>query len=222
VAIVGPTGSGKSSLVLLVAGLLTPQSGRIRFDGRDLSELTVPELRDTLGIAFQEAFIFGDTVEENILLGEDESAMMEAALLAGAHEFVSRLADGYRTIVGERGATLSGGQRQRIALARALARRPRLLLLDDATSAVDPSTEAAILAGLSDKLSSTTTLIVANRPSTIALADEVVYMEDGRVLDHGTHPELLARCPGYERLVRAYELDRADREARTVGAETIR
>ena len=134
--------------------------------------------------------------------------------MAGAHEFVSRLADGYETVVGERGATLSGGQRQRVALARALARRPRLLLLDDATSAVDPTTEAAILASLSEELTATTTLIVANRPSTIALADEVIYMEEGRVVDHGLHDDLLARCPGYERLVRAYELDRADRSAR--------
>ena len=213
VALVGPTGSGKSSLVLLVAGLLTPQTGHVRIDGRDLADFTVEELRSTIGIAFQEAFLFGDTVEENITLGDDESAMMEAALLAGAHEFVSRLAEGYRTVVGERGATLSGGQRQRVALARALARKPRLLLLDDATSAVDPTTEATILGSLSDRLTATTTLIVANRPSTIALADEVVYMEEGRVVDHGRHDELLARCPGYERLVRAYELDRADRTA---------
>jgi ATP-binding cassette, subfamily B, bacterial len=213
VAMVGPTGSGKSSLVLLVAGLLAPQSGQIRIDGRDLADLTVEERRSVIGIAFQEAFLFGDTVRENIILGDDDSALMAAALLAGAHEFVSRLAEGYETVVGERGATLSGGQRQRVALARALARRPRLLLLDDATSAVDPTTEATILASLSDQLRATTTLIVANRPSTIALADEVVYMEDGRVIDHGRHDELLARCPGYQRLVRAYELDRADREA---------
>jgi ATP-binding cassette, subfamily B, bacterial len=215
VAVVGPTGSGKSSLVLLVAGLLTPQRGHIRIDGRDLADHTVEELRAIIGIAFQEAFLFGDTVEENITLGDDDdSAMMDAARLAGAHEFVSRLAEGYRTVVGERGATLSGGQRQRVALARALARQPRLLLLDDATSAVDPTTEATILGRLSDGLTATTTLVVANRPSTIALADEVVYIEEGRVVDHGRHEELLARCPGYERLVRAYELDRADREAR--------
>jgi ABC-type multidrug transport system fused ATPase/permease subunit len=211
--LVGPTGSGKSSLVLLVAGLLSPLSGHIRIDGRDLADLTVEERRSQIGIAFQEAFLFGDTVRENIILGDDDSALMAAALLAGAHEFVSRLAEGYETVVGERGATLSGGQRQRVALARALARRPRLLLLDDATSAVDPTTEATILAGLSDQLRATTTLIVANRPSTIALADEVVYMEEGRVVDHGRHEELLGRCRGYERLVRAYELDRADREA---------
>lgn len=213
VAVVGPTGSGKSSLMLLVAGLLTPQRGHIGIDGRDLADHTVEELRAIVGIAFQEAFLFGDTVEENITLGDDDSAMMEAALLAGAHEFVSRLAEGYRTVVGERGATLSGGQRQRVALARALAREPRLLLLDDATSAVDPTTEATILGRLSDRLAATTTLIVANRPSTIALADEVIYMEEGRVVDHGRHDELLARCHGYEQLVRAYELDRADREA---------
>jgi ABC-type multidrug transport system fused ATPase/permease subunit len=222
VAVVGPTGSGKSSLVLLVAGLLTPESGHIRIDGRDLADLTVEERRELIGIAFQEAFLFGDTVRENIIMGDDDSSLMAAALLAGAHEFVSRLAEGYETVVGERGATLSGGQRQRVALARALARRPRLLLLDDATSAVDPTTEANILASLSDQLSATTTLIVANRPSTIALADEVVYMEDGRIVDHGPHRELLTRCPGYERLVRAYELDRADREAQISSTASVR
>jgi ATP-binding cassette, subfamily B, bacterial len=214
VAVVGATGSGKSTLVMLVAGLLSPDAGFIKLDGLDLAEYTVEDLRSRIGIAFQEAFLFGETIRENILLGDDgEESMADAATLAGAHRFVGRLADGYDTVVGERGATLSGGQRQRVALARALARRPSLLILDDATSAVDPSTEAAVLAGLSDRLTGMTTLIVANRPSTIALADEVLFLDDGRVVDHGTHAELLARTPGYERLVRAYELDRADRAA---------
>ncbi len=216
VALVGPTGSGKSTLVLLVAGLLTPTGGAVRIDGRPLADLTVDELRAEIGVAFQEPFLFSDTVHDNIEMAngvETHDAVVAAAALAGAHQFVTRLPDGYETVVGERGATLSGGQRQRVALARALARRPRLLLLDDATSAVDPTTEAAILAALSDRLRGTTTLVVASRPSTIALADEVIYLEEGRVVAHGTPTELLARVPGYERLVRAYELDRADREA---------
>jgi ATP-binding cassette, subfamily B, bacterial len=121
------------------------------------------------------------------------------------------LPHGYDTVVGERGATLSGGQRQRVALARALVRRPRLLLLDDATSSVDPTTEATILRGLADHLSATTTLVVASRPSTIALADAIVFVDGGRVAATGTHDELLATVPAYDRLVRAYEHDRVSR-----------
>ncbi|MDQ3294557.1 MAG: ABC transporter ATP-binding protein/permease, partial [Actinomycetota bacterium] len=130
--------------------------------------------------------------------------------------FVGALDDGVHSIVGERGATLSGGQRQRLALARALVRRPRLLLLDDATSAVDPTTEGRILAALSDELGGTTTMVVASRPATIALADEVLFLEAGRLVDHGTHAELVRRQPGYQRMVQAYELDRADRDGDVV------
>lgn len=145
--------------------------------------------------------------------------MVAAATLAGAHDFVARLPSGYNTVVGERGATLSGGQRQRVALARALARRPRLLLLDDATSSVDPTTEGRVLAALSEHLTATTTVIVATRPSTIAMADEVVYLDDGRVVDRGSHQDLLARQRGYARLVRAYELDRARHHGPAAEAE---
>jgi ABC-type multidrug transport system fused ATPase/permease subunit len=217
VAVVGPTGCGKSTLLLLVAGLLEPERGSISLDGRDLRSMSVATLRDEVATAFQEAFLFGDSIAENVLLGWPSEHLTPALALAGAEGFVGALDGAHDAVVGERGATLSGGQRQRIALARALVRRPRLLLLDDATSAVDPTTEARILSALRGELAGTTTLVVANRPATIALADEVLFLEAGRLVDHGHHTELLARQPTYARMVRAYELDRADR-AGEVGA----
>ncbi len=213
VAVVGPTGSGKSTLTLLLARLWDPGTGRIHLDGRDLRAFARYELPREIAYVSQSAFLFDDTVAGNISMGVDLPAgrVEEAARLAGAHDFVVELPEGYRTRIGERGATLSGGQRQRVALARALARRPRLLILDDATSAVDPSVETEILRRLRSAELPSTIVIVAYRPSSIRLADEVVYVDDGRVVAQGTHGELLAGQPGYARLVQAYEEDAAAR-----------
>jgi ATP-binding cassette, subfamily B, bacterial len=200
VAIVGPTGAGKSTLIELVAGLLPPDSGRLRIGAGPRA------------IVFQEAFLFSGTIRHNIALGDPigDDEIWNALRLAMAEEFVADTPHGLDTVVGERGVSLSGGQRQRVALARALARRPTLLLLDDTTSALDPATEAGVLANLRAAFADTTVLMVASRPSTIALADEVVYFAGGRIVDHGRHGELMSRWDGYRALVEAFETDRAD------------
>jgi ATP-binding cassette subfamily B protein len=214
VAVVGPTGSGKSTLTLLLARLWDPGSGRIRIDGRDLRSFARYELPREVAYVSQGSFLFDDTVRGNITLGGDyrDEAVIDAARVAGAHDFITALPDGYETRIGERGASLSGGQRQRIALARALVRRPRLLIMDDATSAVDPSVEAQILRRLRSADLPSTVVLVAYRPSSIRLADEVVFVESGRVMAQGGHEDLMAEQPGYARLVRAYEEDAAERQ----------
>jgi ABC-type multidrug transport system fused ATPase/permease subunit len=181
--------------------------------GVPVDELSTEELRSTVSVAFQESVLFAESIDRNVRMDRDVTDAVAAESLdrARAGRFVGRLPEGLETIVGERGVTLSGGQRQRVALARALAGRPRVLVLDDATSAVDPVVEAQILGGL--RTDGTTMLVVAHRLSTIQLADRVVFLDDGRVRAQGTHQELLAD-PDYAALVTAYEdEERADHDA---------
>jgi ABC-type multidrug transport system fused ATPase/permease subunit len=219
VAVVGPTGSGKSTLTSLVVRLVDPVWGEVAYDQVDVRTLGPGVVPGLVSLAPQTTFLFDDTVRGNVTLGADipDAQVWEALRTAQADGFVAALPKGLDTRVGERGTTLSGGQRQRLALARAVARRPRLLVLDDATSSVDPTVEQRILAGLRDAHSSV--VVVAYRRATIALADEVVYVEDGRVTARGTHQELLGTSPGYRRLVTAYERDEAERAAEHAGDE---
>ena len=210
VALVGPTGSGKSTVAQLMVRLFDPDSGSIRLDGTALPDLSRPVLASSATLVFQEPFLFSATVRDNITLGGEysDSEIGAAARVAQAHEFITDLPDGYSTRIGERGANLSGGQRQRIALARALVRRPRLLVLDDATSAVDPAVERAIFDGLAGL--DTTVILVAYRRASILLANEVIFIEDGRIAGRGTHEELYGTVSAYAALIQAYEVDEVD------------
>jgi ATP-binding cassette, subfamily B, bacterial len=236
VAVVGATASGKSTLTSLLLRLVDPETGQVLLDGRDLRDLAPGAVADHAALVPQQAFLFDDTVRGNVALGADvpDDEVWQALRTAQADGFVAALPAGLDTRLGERGTSLSGGQRQRLSLARALVRRPRLLVMDDATSAVDPEVEARILAALrrspddgdgrSDRQGDgdPTVLVVAYRKATIALADEVVYLRDGRIVDQGTHIELLARNAGYADLVNAYERE-AEGEAGPSGAEvTVR
>lgn len=209
VAVVGATASGKSTLTSLVTRLVDPQSGAIRVDGQDLRDLAPGELAGTVSLVPQSAFLFDDTVRDNVTLGADipDDEVWQALRTAQADGFVAALPNGLDSKLGERGTTLSGGQRQRLSLARALVRHPRLLVLDDATSAVDPEVEARILAAMRERGGDSTLLVIAYRKATIALADEVLFLDGGRIVDRGTHQELLGRNPDYATLVNAYETE---------------
>ena len=200
VALVGSSGSGKSTVLALVSRFYDVSAGSVRLDGHDVRGVTRASLRRQVGVVFDDSFLFSASVLSNIAFGRPDASVDEvesAARAAGAHEFIELLPEGYETVVGERGLTLSGGQRQRIALARALLGDPEILLLDDATSAVDAKVEQAIHAALRTIMHDRTTLLVAHRRSTLHLADRIVVVDAGRVVDHGTDAELLERCPLY-------------------------
>ena len=229
VALVGATASGKSTLTGLLTRLVDPRSGAVRVDGVDLRDLAPGELARTVAVVPQSAFLFDDTVRGNVTLGleVDDDAVWDALRTAQADGFVAALPDGLDARLGERGTSLSGGQRQRISLARALVRRPRLLVLDDATSAVDPEVEARILGALRGATApgggagGTTLVVVAHRKATIALADEVLHLDGGVVADRGPHAALLRRSAAYAALVNAYEdepVEPAEAAAEGVGA----
>ncbi|MGH3854384.1 MAG: ABC transporter ATP-binding protein [Pseudonocardiaceae bacterium] len=208
VAIIGPSGGGKSTLAMLVARFHDPDVGAVLVDGHDLRTVTLHSLRRQVGVAFEENFLFSDTVRANIAYGRPDATdqqIEEAARIAQAHDFVERLPRGYDTMVGERGLSLSGGQRQRIALARVILCDPRILILDDATSAIDATVEEAVHDALRGVLANRTTLLIAHRRSTLHLADRIVVLDQGRVVEQGTHDELFAGSALYRTLISGLE-----------------
>jgi ATP-binding cassette subfamily B protein len=212
VALIGHTGSGKTTLATLVPRFYDASGGRVTVDGLDVRDAKLVSLRRQIGIVAQDPFLFSDTVRENIAFGRPDASqeeVEEAARLAQAHDFVVELPEGYDTVIGERGITLSGGQRQRIAIARALLLDPRILILDDATASVDATTEAKIRLGLRQAMKNRTTIIIAHRLSTLALADELVVLDRGRIVARGTHEDLIQRSPVYREI---YEHGLLERE----------
>jgi ABC-type multidrug transport system fused ATPase/permease subunit len=219
VALIGHTGSGKTTLAGLVPRFYDTSAGRVTIDGHDVRDVTLTSLRREIGVIAQDPFLFSATVRDNIAFGRPDATDDEierAARAAQADEFVSELPDGYDTVIGERGITLSGGQRQRLAIARALVVDPRILILDDATASVDATTEARIRAGLREAMRGRTTIIIAHRLTTIALADEIVVLEDGRVAGRGGHDDLIGTSAVYREIYEHGRLDAGVAEEREV------
>jgi ATP-binding cassette subfamily B protein len=203
-AVVGATGSGKTTVARLIPRFYDVDGGRVLLDGVDVRDLRLRDLRRAVGLVFEDTFLFSDTVAANIAFADPDApveAIERAARLAGAHDFVRNMDDGYATRIGERGYSLSGGQRQRLAIARAILADPRVLILDDATSAVDPTKEHEIRASLAQVMQGRTTIVIAHRPATIALADRVVLLDQGRVAADGTHADLLATSQRYREVL---------------------
>ena len=220
VAVVGATGGGKSTVARLLIRFYDATSGAIRVDGIDVRDLRLAELRREVSVVFEDTFLFHDSVGANIAFARPDAPMAEveaAARLSGAHDFIVALPDGYDTMIGERGYSLSGGQRQRIALARAILANPRVLILDDATSAVDPSKEHEIREAMRTVMTGRTTIVIAHRPGTIALADTVVLLDEGRVAATGTHDELLATNDRYREVLAALMEQDDEAEAEVSG-----
>jgi ATP-binding cassette subfamily B protein len=192
---VGPTGAGKTSIINLLCRFYEPDSGRIRIDGADLRELPVETLRRHIAVVLQDAFIFSRTLEDNIRLGKDlaRERVLRAAELVQARDFIEALPGGFDAVMAERGATLSTGQKQLVCFARALAHDPSILVLDEATSSVDPATELRIQQALEVLTAGRTSIVIAHRLSTVRRADEILVVDDGMILERGTHRELLAR-----------------------------
>ena len=225
VAVVGATGSGKSTLARLLIRFYDVGHGAIRIDGVDVRDLPVHELRHSVSVVFEDTFLFHDTVAANIAFARPDAPMddiVAAARLAGADEFVDQLPEGYGTMLGERGFSLSGGQRQRIALARAIVSDPRVLVLDDATSAVDPSKEHEIREAMATVMRGRTTIVIAHRPGTIALADRVVLLDGGRVIASGRHEELLATDDRYRAVLAALAEEDEDEDGDGLDAAAVR
>lgn len=210
VAILGATGSGKSTLLSLIPRFYDPQKGRVLIDGIDARELRIEDLRRNIGIVFQESFLFSNTVAANISYGNPEASreqIINAAQIAQAHDFIMELPNGYDTVIGEQGNTLSGGQRQRLAIARAILLEPPILLLDDATAAIDPETEHEIMQAMDAAMKGRTTFVVAHRLSTLRRADVVLVLEGGRIIQRGSHDELVRRDGHYATIARMQVAD---------------
>lgn len=210
IALVGPSGGGKSTLVNLIPRFYDPNKGRICIDGIDLKDMQVASLRDKIGMVTQETLLFNDTVKANLSYGDlevDEEKLVRAAETANAHEFIREFPEGYNTIIGERGLKISGGQRQRIAIARAVYKNPPILILDEATSQLDTESEKLVQEAINKLMMGRTVIVIAHRLSTIMHADKIVVINDGRMIDIGTHKDLLGRNPLYQKL---YEMQFAN------------